>query len=59
MIVISIIENIITKTIKNKNGEWKMKDNIYLVKFRRLKKKYPKWRKKQIGTVAYKVRYER
>lgn len=33
-----------------------MKDNIYWLIFRRLKKKHPKWSKKQVGTVAYKVR---
>ena len=35
-----------------------MKDGVYWLIFCRLKKKYPKWSKKQVGTVAYKMRYK-
>lgn len=33
-----------------------MKDNIYWYIFSKLKKKHPKWSKKQVGTIAYTVR---
>jgi hypothetical protein len=34
-----------------------MKDKAYWIIFSRLKKKYPKWSKIQVGTVACKMRY--
>ena len=34
----------------------KMKDDIYWIIFHRLKKKYPTWSKRKVGTIATRLR---